>query len=259
MRPYEGIAFVYFAALAIAALLPRRGRAGWSVAAASSTMAMLVAAITQFPGDGLRIWMPHVYLVAAYWLPAVLAPVVPHPTRFERWLRQTEERFGAGGWVLPKTLLHAVELAYLFCYPLVPASLIVVAVLGTSADVTRFWLAVLTAGCACYASLPWLVSRPPRLAAPGETLVPRGVAAINARVLGRVSHKLNTFPSGHVAVSLAAAACVVPVSGVAGALAGAIAIAVAVGAVTGRYHYTVDVLLGVGVATAGTAFAFAII
>ena len=156
-------------------------------------------------------------------------------------------------------MLHAAELAYLFCYPLVPASLLVIAVIGTPADVTRFWLAVLVAGFACYASLPWLISRPPRLAAGEDSLVPRGVAAVNAHVLGRVSHRLNTFPSGHVAVSLAAAACVVPVSGAAGALAGAIAIGVAVGAVTGRYHYTVDVLLGVAVAAAGLAIAVVII
>jgi hypothetical protein len=257
MGPYERIAFVYFAALAVAALVPRNGRAGWSVAAGAAAMSVLVATVAHLP-VWLRTWIPHVYLVAAYWLPALLAPVHTHPTRFECWLRQTDERLSPGGQVLPKAMVHAVELAYLFCYPLVPASLMVIATLGTPADVTRFWLAVLAAGFACYASLPWLVSRPPRLAAGDDTSVPEGVAAINSHVLGRVSHKLNTFPSGHVAVSLAAAACVVPVSGLAGALIGAIAIAVAVGAVTGRYHYTVDVLLGGVVSAAAIAIAFAI-
>ena len=256
MRPYEGISFVYFAALAVAALVSRPGRAGWSVAAASSTMALLVAAVAQVPGYGLRTWMPHVYLVAAYWLPALLAPAVTHPTAFERWLRHTDARLRSG--TVPRTVHHGVELAYLFCYPLVPASLVVITALGTPADVTRFWLAVLSAGFACYASLPWLVSRPPRLAMAGDTRVPHGIAAVNAHVLGRVSHNLNTFPSGHVAVSLAAAACVVPVSGAAGALAGAIATAVAVGAITGRYHYTVDVVVGVAVAAVAIGIAFGI-
>lgn len=257
MRPYEGIAFVYFAALTVAALVPRHGRARWSVAAAAAMMSVLVWTVAHLSG-GLRTWIPHVYLVTAYWLPALLAPVDTHPTSFECWLRQTDQRLGPGAHALPKAMVHAVELAYLFCYPLVPASLMVIVMLGTPTDVTRFWLAVLVAGFACYASLPWLVSRPPRLAAGDDTPVPEGVAAVNAHVLGRVSHKLNTFPSGHVAVSLAAAACVVPVSSAAGALIGAIAIAVAVGAVTGRYHYTVDVLLGVVVAAAAIAIAFAI-
>jgi membrane-associated phospholipid phosphatase len=120
---------------------------------------------------------------------------------------------------------------------------------GSAADVNRFWIAVLMAGLACYATLPWLVSRPPRLAE-RNVLPPRQIAAANVFVLGRVSHQLNTFPSGHVAVSFASAACVASVSTTAGAIVALMATAIAVGAVAGRYHYVIDVLIGVLIAAA---------
>jgi len=76
-------------------------------------------------------------------------------------------------------------------------------------------------------------------------------------VLNRMSHRLNTFPSGHVAVTIAAALSLWPVSPPAAAVVGAIAGGVAVGAVTGRYHYVLDVLAGalVGVLSAAAASA----
>ena len=70
-----------------------------------------------------------------------------------------------------------------------------------------------------------------------------------------MSHRLNTFPSGHVAVSVASALRLWSVSPAAAMVVGAIACGVAIGAVTGRYHYVVDVLAGavVGVLSAGVA------
>jgi membrane-associated phospholipid phosphatase len=67
-------------------------------------------------------------------------------------------------------------------------------------------------------------------------------------MLGRVSHELNTFPSGHVAVSCAAAAMVGTVSPAAALVIGVIAVVIAVGAIAGHYHYVVDVALGFAVA-----------
>jgi membrane-associated phospholipid phosphatase len=71
---------------------------------------------------------------------------------------------------------------------------------------------------------------------------------MNTLVLGRVSHQLNTFPSGHVAVAGAAVASVATVSGLAGALLGLAVAGICVGAAAGRYHYVVDVVLGLVVA-----------
>jgi membrane-associated phospholipid phosphatase len=144
---------------------------------------------------------------------------------------------------VPQWLRQPLELAYLLCYPLVPASFAVVRVVGDQTDIERFWLAILLAGYACYATVPWLVSRPPRLMA-ASTELGGALASLNTRVLGRVSHQLTTFPSGHVAVATAAALTVWPVSRPAGAAIAVVAAGIAAGAVAGRYHFAVDVVLG---------------
>lgn len=257
MALYEWIAFAYFAALAMAAPFTR---APWTrrlaVLAGAATTAALVVVIASTAGDLFRAWVPHVYLVVGYWMPALLAGVPAHPTRFERWLFRSDQVLRPRTWRMPAPFVHITELAYLVCYPLVPASFTGVWTSGLESDVNRFWIAVLIAGYACYASLPWLVSRPPRLAGQSPHAA-RNVAAVNVFVLGRVSHELNTFPSGHVAVSLAAAAGVAPVSPIAGALVGGAAMAVAAGAIAGRYHYLIDVVLGVAVAAGAAGVAFA--
>jgi membrane-associated phospholipid phosphatase len=65
-----------------------------------------------------------------------------------------------------------------------------------------------------------------------------------------VSHEFNTFPSGHAAVAAASAAAVATVSAPAGALLGVVVVAICVGAASGRYHYVVDVVLGLAIAGA---------
>jgi membrane-associated phospholipid phosphatase len=112
---------------------------------------------------------------------------------------------------------------------------------GTDEDVGRFWIAVLLAGFACYGTLPWTAAWPPRVRSEQAR---RGLATINLHVLRRVSHGFNTFPSGHVAVAVAASLAVTAVSPAAGATAGLVAASIAVAAVAGRYHYLVDVILG---------------
>ena len=142
---------------------------------------------------------------------------------------------------VPRWLTPELELGYLACFPLVPISFAAVWTAGSPADVARYWLAVLVAGYACYITLPWLVSRPPRLIEESCVDVAlTDITRLNRFVLGRVSHRLNTFPSGHVAVSVAAAISVGKVWPAAGVVLGAVAAAVAVDAVAGRYHYVAD-------------------
>ena len=136
----------------------------------------------------------------------------------------------------------------MLCYPLVPLAFSIVWWRGGAAEIGRFWSSVLLAGFSCYGTIPWLVCDPPWLRIKRER--GRDVAALNAFVLRRVSHQLNTFPSGHVAVAAAAAAGVAVVSPVAGAMVALVAAAIAVGAVAGGYHYAVDVILGIVVAAA---------
>jgi membrane-associated phospholipid phosphatase len=245
MMPFEWLSALWFSALAMVALAMRRRPFATRALLLSAALVALVLLTSRMASTTIRAWAGHLYLVAAYWIPSLLATGAPG-TWFEEWLVRSDAGWRRHVSAFPAWLAHTCELAYLLCYPLVPTAFLVVWTSGDDADVNRFWMVVLAAGFACYGALPWLVSRPPRLTS-GERIPPRGVAQVNALVLDRLSHQLNTFPSGHVAVSVASALSVWAVSPPAGAVIGAIALGVSVGAITGRYHYVVDVIVGMAV------------
>lgn len=219
--------------------------------AASLSSAVFIAART-LP-MGARLWLPFAYIALGYWIPVLL---VPHGRNdaFEAWLARTDGAVRRVVIAPPRWLGHVLELGYLACFPLLPVAFAVVSIAGSEGDVARFWLAVLAAGYVCYGTLPWVVTRPPRLLERDVPQVePTPFSRANVFVLERVSHLFNTFPSGHVAVSVAAAVCAGDVSPAAGVALGVVAAAVAIGAVAGRYHYTADVVLGAALGIASGA------
>jgi membrane-associated phospholipid phosphatase len=217
-------------------------------------MAIAIAIVARTCPLDVRSWLPFRYIGIGYWIPVPLVP----PARggaFEEWLRWTDAAVRRQTGRVPAWVASGLELGYFACFPLVPVSFAALWTAGSPADIARYWLGVLIAAYACYITLPWLVSRPPRVldhgAAAGVALP--AIARFNRLVLGRVSHRLNTFPSGHVAVSVAAALGVAKVWPAAGLLLGVVAAAVAVGAVAGRYHYLADVVAGAAVGVAASA------
>ena len=210
---------------------------------AAAIFAGAIVALSRVIGVDARLWLGHLYLIAGYWLPALL--VTRSPQRFEEWLRRTES-FGSFGTL--GTFGSFWELAYLCCYPVVPAAFLTIYLNGSSADVDRFWTSVLAAGYICYISLPWLVSRPPRVA-PHDPNGPNDpndsrVRRLNLKVLDRLSHGWNTFPSGHVAVAFAAAMSVTMSAPRVGIGFLILAVGILIGSVTGRYHYAIDAVIG---------------
>jgi membrane-associated phospholipid phosphatase len=253
MFAFEWVAAAYFLLLAAAAGVapapPRRAIRG---AAASSAAAVFVLLVSHAP-EAARLWSAHLYLVLGYWIPSILtAPATE--TRFERWLRQTDVGWRSRIPSPPRRAGVLLELAYLACYVVVPAAFLTMWLSATTAQVDRYCVAVLLSGFSCYGSLPWLVSRPPRMFSNPHGSSP-GVAAFNVSVLRRVSHELNTFPSGHVAVATAVALMLFPISPPAGAVFGVVAAGIAAGAAIGRYHYGVDVIAGVLVGIAAALIA----
>jgi membrane-associated phospholipid phosphatase len=242
---FELLAAAYFPLVAAAGLLTARARrsGAWKALAIGTLSGGLVLVMAQLLSPAARLWFGHLYLAAGYWIPALSISGGAH-TRFEAWLQATDSRWG--GWVdaVPAWLIHVGEIAYLLCYPLVPAAFLIAWLGGNDADSARFWLAVLGAGFACYATLPWLAARPPRLL-PAAGVRAHPISRLNTAVLSRVSHNLTTFPSGHVAVAVAAALAVGRVSPAAGILLFLFAAAISLGAITGRYHYVIDVAAGV--------------
>jgi membrane-associated phospholipid phosphatase len=245
---------IFFALAAPFARVARRKQVGTALAAASVAVTVYIVAHA-LPLEA-RLWLPFLYIAVGYWIPVALVP----PARggaFESWLRRTDETARETIGRMPRWLTALLELGYLACFPLVLITFVVVWTAGSRADVAHYWLAVLASGYACYITLPWLVSRPPRLVEGGvdggaADIAVSTIARLNRFVLGRVSHSLNTFPSGHVAVSVAAAMAAGKVSPALGVIFGAVAAAVALGAVAGRYHYFADVVLGAGVGAAAS-------
>ena len=253
MAAYEWLVVAYFSALTLAGWLrpvgPVSRRRATSLA---STVVVTVLVVAVTGPWALRAWAAVVYLFAGYWMPALLVtPTKQHS--FEAWLAKADTGIRRLLPRVPKAFAPLLELAYLLCYPLVPLSFTIAWVHGGRMDVERFWLAVLLSGYACYVTLPWLVSRPPRMR---EYQRRRGgIGHLNARVLARCSHQFNTFPSGHVAVAAAAAVGAGSVSTPAGFAIGTVAALISVGAAAGGYHYVLDVILGLIVAATSAAVA----
>jgi membrane-associated phospholipid phosphatase len=249
LRAFEWLATGYFAAAALAAPFSHAGAAGRrrAILLALACAAGVVAASSVLPW-GWRAWLPLAYLPLGYWIPALLVPSEPTPG-FGDWLMRTDRAWHLSSPRVPAWIAPILEAAYLACYVLVPATFAVVWFAGGDRDVERFWLMVLLAGYACYATVPWLVARPPRFVEPAPAAAStRGVAAslasFNTRLLARVSHQWTTFPSGHVAVATAAALALAPVSPLAAGGVALVAAGIALGAVAGRYHFGVDVVAG---------------
>jgi membrane-associated phospholipid phosphatase len=239
--------FLYLAGLAPFARIPvaRRTR----VLLTGALLAVAAAWLSRFDGGWLwqaRNIAPLVYLLAAYRMPALL--VGAYSPAFERRLAEFDRRWlggreGAFAERAPRGVLEGLELAYLFCYPLVPAGWLCLHFLGGAAQEERYWAAVLLAAALCYGALPWLPTRPPR--AIERPLASRsGVRQLNLFVLDRASVQLNTFPSGHVAIATAAALAVAVALPVAGGLLGFVALGITIASVVGRYHYAADALAG---------------
>jgi membrane-associated phospholipid phosphatase len=151
----------------------------------------------------------------------------------------------------------SMEIAYLMCYPLVPMALLTLYVIGRRPAVDYFWLVVLTSTYICYAATPFFPAFPPRaplgdaIPAPKESGKPENHGrAINHWIARHGSIHAISFPSAHVASSLAVSLVLLRFNIAAGLLFLVVSIWLAAGAVVGRYHYLLDVLMGAVTAVA---------
>ena len=120
------------------------------------------------------------------------------------------------------------------------------AIIGMGGFADEFWNTVLPPAYLCYATFPFIQTLPPRAIEDRVSWQPRrtGMRKVNLFVLRHVSIQANTFPSGHVAASVAVALALLAHSAVVGGVFLVVAICIAAGAFFGRYHYAVDVLIG---------------
>jgi membrane-associated phospholipid phosphatase len=197
----------------------------------------------------LLVALPALILLFGYWLSGLFF-TSPDPAIEQRLLRLDSAvlaRLDPGRWSRGglRFLLEWLELSYLLVYLLLPAGAVVAVIAGAPGASGRFWTVVLLAEFACYAALPWIQTRPPRvLEDPVGSPPAIGVRRLNLAIARRASIQANTLPSAHAAGAVAAALCVIEVSPNVGAAFMVVATSIAVATVVGRYHYLLDSILG---------------
>lgn len=253
---------VYLAALAWA--VPRFGGARLP----ATVMAAAMAALWQWPAwaDWTGVWglvwqivIPGLALLATYRVSGAFF-VAPNHTLERRLLDLDEAALGRTGVLdayrgAPVLVREAFELLYLLVYVMVPFGAAALILGGRADALDRFWAVIFAAELACYAMLPWIQTRPPRVLEPrdGAHAVQGPLRRLNLVVLGRGSIRVNTIPSGHAAgaaaIALAVGSALPPV----GTACLALAVGITLATVLGRYHYLADAVLGMAVAVVAWA------
>ena len=257
MRTSEWIQTGFAALLALAAWvrpLPQRRR--WTITVlaliAIATVALAITLSKSISPDAatiLRDWLTVPLFLIPYWQAGQFFLQPNHA--IERRLLAIDQRLipsvattcGTGGSGIGLLL----EMAYLSCYPLVPAGLLAMYVTGHRQQVASFWLVVLIATYICYGTTPLVPAFPPRslcaFSSNGFESVNKG-RIFNHWILRHGSIHAISFPSAHVASAFAVALVLLRYSLPVGLLFLAFAIAISLGAVIGRYHYALDIIAG---------------
>jgi len=207
-----------------------------------------------------RDWAPFLYVSVAYYLTGYLF-IVPS-ARLEawllkwdhRWLGDPATRFARWPW----WLVAYLDIIYTLCFVLLPGGFALLVLTGHASQANRYWTMVLAADLGAFAPLSVFQTRPPWALERPAVLAASRIHGLASRVVKGATIGVNTFPSGHVAVTIAVALGVISPLPVAGAVLLLCAASIAVACVVGRYHYTLDVIagaaLGLGVCALTAAF-----
>jgi PAP2 superfamily len=269
----EWLALAYFAYLALVARVKGHLTAWRACLTASIVVAAIVLVLELLPQTPtvrlLRGTWPLALLLAGYRLSGLF--FVRPMRQLEAWLLHLDRRVFAWLGLGPArarrgSVVAGFELAYLFVYLLIPIGALTLAMGGWMQVVDRFWAIVLLSGFACYGMLPWIQTRPPRVleSASGPSVRPNAdrepsrsrvadegpLRRLNLFILSHGSIQVNTLPSGHAATVLATALVVAERMPAAGFVLLLAATAAILATVAGRYHYTLDSVLGALVAVA---------
>jgi membrane-associated phospholipid phosphatase len=253
VRSFEWIACLYFGYLFAACWLPPLGAGGRAALMAASAIAgAAVWAIAHTAPPFVREWAPLAYILGGYFLSGYL--FVAPSEAIEAWLVGWDHRLlgdPATRFVRwPRTVVAGLELIYMGCFLLIPAGLVILLSAGHASLVDRYWTMVMGAEFAAFAPLAFIQTRPPWALERKPELADPAIHRLASQMVQHLTIRVNTFPSGHAAGSLAVALAVVGAMPWAGAALLALAAGICVACVVGRYHYTVDVVAGAAVALA---------
>ena len=253
MRSSESLSIAYFAACAALSWLRplpavRRGQ----VTVISIAMTAATLAVAQQGSAVIRNWAPGVSILVGYYVSGRFF-VTPSP-EVERWLMSWDRRLLGdpatrfARW--PGAVLAYLEIVYMGCFLLVPAGFAILAARGRSDLADHYWTIVMAAEFGAFVPLVVIQTRPPWLVERKPVLADRAVHRAASHMVERLTIRANTFPSGHVAGSLAVAFAVIDTAPVVGLALLLLAASIGVATVVGRYHYIVDGIAGAALAIA---------
>ncbi|MFI5178492.1 MAG: phosphatase PAP2 family protein [Vicinamibacterales bacterium] len=252
MRSSEWVSFAYFATLGLAAWarpLPLRRRL--TITAIGAAMCAAVVALSRTDVPIVRDWSPAPIILVGYYLSGrfFLQPSI----RLESWLMAWDHRLLSdpttrfASW--PRVVLAYLDLVYMGCFLLVPAGFAALVLTGHGALGNRYWTMVIAAEFGAFAPLAFIQTRPPWALEQAPATDP-AVRQFASQMVQQFTIRVNTFPSGHAAGSIAVALGVggaLPWTGVALMF---LALSICLACVVGRYHYVVDVVAGAALAFA---------
>jgi membrane-associated phospholipid phosphatase len=242
--------FAGCAALSWLRPLPRARRV--QVTAISLATAAAILAVAQSAGAVVRDWAPAVGILIGYYVSGRF--FVTPSAAVERWLMSWDRRLLGdpttrfARW--PRSVLAYLDIVYMGCGLLVPAGFAILAARGRSDLADHYWTIVMAAELGAFAPLVLIQTRPPWLVEPRPVLDDRGVHRAASRMVEHLTIRANTFPSGHVAGSLAVAFALFDTLPLVGALVLLLAASISVATVVGRYHYVIDGVAGAALAVA---------
>lgn len=259
MRSAEWISIAFFTVFLVVGVLAPLEATKRLKAIVIGVVGIVSAWVLQFiggspVGDVVRNVVPGFFLLMTYWQSGQF--FTGSDPRVQTFLSGIDDRWFPGVGRLTdslgerKVLSAYLELAYLMCYPAVPLGLGALYVIGQRQAADMFWTVVLVPTYVCYASTVLFQSLPPWQvdADQGVSLHRSGVRLLTIWVRRTGSIQANTFPSGHVANSLAIALVLLELSPAVGAVFLWVAVSIAVATTVLRYHYTIDAVLGAALA-----------
>jgi hypothetical protein len=247
VQPFEQLASAYFIYLALISWVGRYPAARrLQLTVGGLAAALFVLAVARRGSAEVRGWVPCLYLLMGYFLAERL--FIRPSLSLEQWLLDWDRRLLgdplriASRW--PAALVAIVELHYINTFALIPAGYGVLVALDRHDAGNHYWTMVVAAEFMAFGALAFVQTRPPWLLEPPPDLPDSPVRRVGLGVVKAMTNRVNTFPSGHTAGSLAIFFALLPVTWIALVFLWA-ALAIAVACVICRYHYTLDVVAGV--------------
>lgn len=248
MRSSEWVSFLYFLYLATVCWLrplPASRRA--LVTGVSLALVGGILATALYAPQTIRDWAPLVYIGFGYYLTGRL--FVKPSKRLEAWLLAWDRRLfddpttRFAGW--PGWFVAYLDIVYTFCFLLLPGGFAALVATGHAGLADHYWTTVVAADLLAFAPLSVFQTRPPwMLEDHPPVLAARSAHRLASFMVQNATIRVNTFPSGHVAVSIAVAFGVFSALPVTGIVLLVLAASTAIACVVGRYHYAVDVVAG---------------